>query len=118
MPKLIHSYKGQTVKQLDLQPGTMTIGRHPDCYIQLADDVTVSGLHAQVIVSANDYMDDLMDIRIEDQNSTNGVKVNGKRVKSHLLKHGDCIKIGEHEFMYVDENNRSFEKTQVVITKG
>ena len=115
MPKLLHTRAGKTIDEYDLQPGTMTIGRHPDCFIQLADDVTVSGTHAQITVSDSEYLDGLLDIYIEDQNSTNGTLVSGKHIKRHLLKNGEVAKIGSHEFTLVDEKNRAFERTQVVI---
>lgn len=38
--------------------------------------------------------------RIEDQNSTNGLYVNGQRVAEFELHHGDQIHIGEYELRY------------------
>jgi pSer/pThr/pTyr-binding forkhead associated (FHA) protein len=40
-------------------------------------------------------------IAIEDLNSTNGVFVNGERVKRQLLKDGDAIGIGEASLRFV-----------------
>ena len=40
--------------------------------------------------------------RIEDQNSTNGLYVNGKRVPEFELHHGDRVHIGEYELRYSD----------------
>ena len=38
---------------------------------------------------------------IEDLQSTNGTKVNGKRVRSATLAHGDEIQIGHTRFEFV-----------------
>jgi len=40
---------------------------------------------------------------IEDLNSTNGIFVQGKRVRRHNLNDGDIVVIGKHEILYVDE---------------
>ncbi len=37
---------------------------------------------------------------VEDLNSTNGVFLNGKRVRKHKLVPGDVIKVGLHELAY------------------
>jgi pSer/pThr/pTyr-binding forkhead associated (FHA) protein len=37
---------------------------------------------------------------VEDLNSTNGVFLNGKRVRRHKLQAGDVIKLGMHEITY------------------
>ena len=72
MAKIIHTRDGKPYKEYKLKAGTLTIGRRPDCSIQLLDDVTVSGNHAKVFISPNDYLDGLFDVVIEDQRSTNG----------------------------------------------
>jgi pSer/pThr/pTyr-binding forkhead associated (FHA) protein len=40
---------------------------------------------------------------IEDLNSTNGIYVQGRRVRRHNLNDGDVVVVGKHELMYVDE---------------
>lgn len=39
---------------------------------------------------------------LEDQSSTNGSFVNGKRIASQELQHGDKIRVGEYELIYSD----------------
>ena len=114
MPKLVHSRDGKVIKEYDLKPGVAQVGRRPDCEIRL-DDVTASGHHAQVITRPSQYMDGLFDVHIEDKGSTNGTYVNGKRIKRYLMKHGDIAKIGQDEFALVDEQNRAFERTEVIL---
>ena len=66
--------------------GKFTLGRDPGCNIIL-DVEGVSRLHAVIYVHNNQYT-------IQDQESTNGIKVNGCRVLCKELKHNDQIKIG------------------------
>ena len=114
MPKLIHTRDGIVIEEYHLDEGTMTIGRRPDSDICI-DDLSVSGKHATVSVKANQYMDGLKDVFIEDADSTNGTKVNGRRIKKHLFKHGEVAQIGTHELTLVDEGTRAFETTQVLL---
>ena len=41
--------------------------------------------------------------RVEDNNSTNGLYVNGKRAKGHNLLDGDLVRVGEYELRYISE---------------
>ncbi len=114
MPKLVHSREGSFIEELNLEEGSWLIGRRPECDIRL-DDETVSGKHALLTVAPSAYMEGLLDLHIEDKGSTNGTLVNGKAIKRHMLKHGEEIKIGEHEFALIDEETRGFETTTVIL---
>lgn len=114
MPKLVHTREGQFIEDITLQEGSWLIGRHPECGIWV-DDETVSGKHALLTVGESVYMEGLLDVHIEDQGSTNGTTVNDKKIKRHMLKHGETIKIGSHEFAMVDEATRGFETTTVIL---
>jgi pSer/pThr/pTyr-binding forkhead associated (FHA) protein len=114
MPKLVHSREGQFLEDINLEEGSWLIGRRPECDIRLDDD-TVSGKHALLTVTGSVYMEGLLDVHIEDQGSTNGTTVGGKTIKRHMLKHGEVVKIGSHEFAMVDESTRGFETTTVVL---
>jgi pSer/pThr/pTyr-binding forkhead associated (FHA) protein len=114
MPKLVHSREGQFLEDINLEEGSWLIGRRPECDIRVDDD-TVSGKHALLTASESVYMEGLLDVHIEDQGSTNGTTVNGKAIKRHMLKHGEVVKIGNHEFAMVDESTRGFETTTVVL---
>jgi len=65
------------------------IGRAPDNDIVLNAD-TISSYHAEIIIRDNTFY-------IKDMNSTNGTKVNGKRVSEAGLSPGLKLQIGETE---------------------
>jgi pSer/pThr/pTyr-binding forkhead associated (FHA) protein len=114
MPKLVHTYDGTFLGEIVLEEGSWLIGRKPDCDIRV-DDSTVSGNHALVTVNPSAYMEGLLDVHIEDKGSTNGTIINGKKIKRHMLKHGEVAQIGSHEFTLVDESTRGFETTTVIL---
>lgn len=65
----------------------ISVGRSPDNNVVLQDN-TVSGHHAFITVSGQN-------IYIEDNNSRNGVIVNGSKVKNSIIQFGDDIKLGD-----------------------
>jgi hypothetical protein len=65
----------------------MTIGRDPDCNLQL-DDGYVSTQHARIVTRGDDFF-------VEDAGSTNGTFVNRRRVaEPTLVRRGDTVQIG------------------------
>ena len=118
MPKLTHSRDGRFLGEFDLQEGALSIGRAPDCDITL-DDETVSGRHALITVRPSAYLEGLLDVLIEDQGSSNGTVVNGKRLsKRHMLKHDETVHIGAHAFTLIDEVTRSMETTTIILPEN
>ena len=79
-------------KPFPLDKELITIGRAPDCDIQLTTDV-VSRQHATIRRERARTV-------IEDRSSTNGVFVNAKRIDRKTLAHGDEIAIGESRFRF------------------
>ncbi len=69
-----------------VKDGFVRVGRESDNDIQLLDEA-VSRHHAQL-----SNMPNVCDI--QDHNSANGTYVNGKRIQSAILRHGDEIRIG------------------------
>ncbi|HVR31994.1 MAG TPA: FHA domain-containing protein [Acidimicrobiia bacterium] len=69
-----------------LNPGSTTVGRHPDSDIFL-DDVTVSRHHCRFNATTES-------LEVEDAGSTNGTYVNGSRVDEGPLAPGDEVLIG------------------------
>ncbi|NOX76316.1 MAG: FHA domain-containing protein [Gammaproteobacteria bacterium] len=114
MPKLLHTRDGIFLGEITLEEGDWLIGRHPDCDIRVVDD-TVSGRHALVSARSSAYMEGLLDVHVEDQGSTNGTLVNGRKITHHMLKHGEVVKIGGHDFTLIDEAIRAFEPTTVIL---
>ncbi len=92
MPKLVVVNENRVLMELDLAGKETVIGRDADCDIQL-NDPSVSRHHAKVARIYTGYF-------VEDLHSTNGVLLNNRRVRKHMLKNGDVIKIGAHELRY------------------
>jgi hypothetical protein len=73
-----------------LQPPGLVIGRGTDADLRISDP-GVSRRHAEIRVSGSG---DTLDIDIVDLGSTNGILVNGKRVRQSPLTEGSRIEIG------------------------
>lgn len=73
----------------------MTVGRDPRSDIQLLA-LTVSRSHAQFLVEEDK-------VAIVDLGSTNGTKLNGKRVTQEVLNDGDIIEIGSTRITFEKE---------------
>jgi len=71
------------------------IGRNPSTDITLLDE-GISREHALILFDEGDEQ-----YVIEDLQSTNGTKVNGKRVRNQALEPGDEIQIGHTVFSFV-----------------
>ena len=93
--RVILATEGRTTQELPLKVGRIIIGRTADNDLQV-DSRFVSRHHCQIVTAAEGSM-------IEDLNSTNGIFVQGKRVRRYNLNDGDVVVIGKHEIMYVDE---------------
>jgi len=70
------------------------IGRNPTTDITLLDE-GISREHALILRD-----EATSSFTIEDLASTNGTKVNGKRVRSAELAHGDSIEVGHTQFRF------------------
>lgn len=102
MSKLIMTLDGAVLKEIVLDRDTLSIGRRPGNDVQL-NDLAVSGRHALVTAMQNTYVEDL--------GSTNGTLVNGKKVTKAILKSGDVIQIGSHQFTYLTQEQATYEPT-------
>jgi len=69
-----------------------TVGRTPENDIML-DTGFISRHHAVLLASSRFTI-------VEDLNSTNGVRVNGRRVTRQVLHDGDIVTIGKTDFRY------------------
>ena len=78
---------------------SVTLGRRRKC-THMIDDASVSGVHARVVVTGEDYV-------IADEGSTNGTYVNGERLTGPVkLADGDRVQLGPivlFRFSRVDE---------------
>lgn len=78
----------------ELGPDETLIGRNPTTDITLLDD-GISREHSMILFDAESGR-----YSVEDLQSTNGTKVNGKRVRSATLSDGDEIQIGHTRFRF------------------
>lgn len=106
MAKLQVILNGKMVEEFRLTRGRVSIGRRRNSDIML-DSPVVSGDHALIerIGSV---------VYLEDRESTNGTRRNGKKVKREPLHYGDEIGIGRYTLRYVNDDapaQPGFEKT-------
>jgi general secretion pathway protein A len=94
LAKMLLNLDGRTVAEYPLVPGRMVVGRAVESDIAV-DSKFVSRNHCQIITSAHGTM-------VEDLNSTNGVHIQGVRVRRHELNDGDTISLGRHDLVYQD----------------
>ena len=91
--QLIVCFGGRPIATLPLHAGRASIGRATDNSLRL-DARYVSRHHC--------YVETIGSVStIADLGSVNGICVNGKIVRRHVLKHEDRITLGEHVLIYV-----------------
>jgi len=79
----------------ELSDGTIVLGRSKDCDIQIPDP-NVSRRHAEVRYDGTGYT-------VVDLDSTNGIEVDGKRVKEVQLEDGARFTVGSTEVVFSQE---------------
>ena len=110
MAKLVRKLGKSRVQTYPLDNGKQRIGRASGNEIQLLDP-SVSGHHADIVVTPSPYMSGKSDCFIVDRESRNGVIVNGDRHDRCRLKHGDQIRIGNQKLEFIDESSDSGDRT-------
>jgi pSer/pThr/pTyr-binding forkhead associated (FHA) protein len=78
----------------DLTSEETLIGRNPTTDITLLDE-GISREHALILWDSESD-----ELTIEDLQSTNGTKINGKRVRSATIHEGDEIQVGHTRFRF------------------
>ena len=86
------SWDGQTMR---IEKRRVLLGRSRECDIQV-EDANVSRRHAELRQEGSSYW-------IVDLDSTNGIEVNGKRVKRAKLEPGDTFTVGATEIAFSTE---------------
>jgi pSer/pThr/pTyr-binding forkhead associated (FHA) protein len=97
--------------QILLSRPETTIGRLSDNHLVL-DSTTVSRHHGRVIKDGSRY-------DIEDLKSRNGIAMNGEPLKSHerrALIHGDTLRFGDHQLVFLNPSGFSDPKGISTIT--
>ncbi len=86
--------QGPTVgAKYNLEPGTTTLGRHPESHIFL-DDITVSRRHVEI-----KHVDGAF--RVRDVGSLNGTYLNRSRIDEAELQPGDELQVGRFKLQFV-----------------
>ena len=80
-------------RRFGLRSGRQTMGRRTDNDIIL-DDLSVSASHAWIINQHGHYV-------VMNTLSTNGTFVNERRIHEAVLKHGDRLRLGQAEFVFL-----------------
>ncbi|NNL67112.1 MAG: FHA domain-containing protein [Myxococcales bacterium] len=95
-PYLMVDSGGFAGTRFDLTAEEMVIGRNPGTDITVLDE-GLSREHAVVLRDPESGI-----CSIEDLQSSNGTKVNGKRVRSAELCHGDEVQLGRTVFRFLE----------------
>ncbi|MDQ6859718.1 MAG: FHA domain-containing protein [Verrucomicrobiota bacterium] len=89
MSKLVLAPGGADAASHELSGEVITIGRAPENTIHI-DDPSVSSRHAELHLVGESF-------HLQDLDSTNGTRINGKTVTSAALRAGDLIRFGKIE---------------------
>lgn len=109
MAKLIVSQNGDIIENRFLDEATFTIGSRTGNDLCLAR-AGVSRAHARIASVGNDDI-------LEDLDSTNGTRVNGRPITRHILQNDDVIEIGDVHIRYRNHkavDGPSFDRTMVI----
>jgi len=91
---LLIADEGPLVPQhLSIPSQGLTIGRHPDNDVVLANELMVSRHHSAISLEGGQYV-------LYDRDSANGTWVNDQRVFRHVLTPGDRIQIWNSKFIF------------------
>jgi type II secretory pathway predicted ATPase ExeA len=91
--QLVVSQRKEHIATWPLEAGSISIGRASDNKMRL-EAAYISRHHCRIVTVGTIST-------VEDLGSVNGIAVNGKLVKRHVLQHADQIMIGEHVLTYV-----------------
>jgi pSer/pThr/pTyr-binding forkhead associated (FHA) protein len=94
MAELVLRLRDREMNRVGIVKTQVTLGRDAECDLTI-DNAAVSRTHAVVSFSDGAY-------RVRDEESENGITVNGRRVRKAALDYGDVIGIGKFEIELVD----------------
>src|SRR5512139_831577 len=107
MARLLWEHEGQVIKDVPFPKGSVTIGRRKENTIVFTNP-EVSSSHARIDKVGTDYI-------LTDLQSTNGTLVNGSKVLSHRLSHGDRIRIGRNVVIFIGTEKAKAEAERAKI---
>ena len=96
MPRLIVKSTLTKNQRFELPEGETLVGRGADECQLVLPNVSVSRVHARVLVGRQG-------VNIEDMDSSSGILVNGTKVDQAPLKSGDEIQIGKFSVIYLGD---------------
>jgi len=102
------------VKSFPLEKSGITIGRSPDCDIQI-EESSVSSKHSRIEMIPNPIVAALTDIFIEDLGSMNGTWVNDEQTSRQIIQNKDRIRIAFTDFVLVTDVSGNLAKTTVML---
>jgi len=94
MAELVLRLRDREMARIGVVKTRVTLGRDTACDLVI-DNAAVSRTHAVVSFAEGDY-------RVQDNDSENGITLNGRRVRKAALNFGDVIGIGKFEIELVD----------------
>ena len=97
MAKLVWQPPGQEPMAFAIRQERVAVGRDAGNDVRLPEPA-VSSRHAVIITRMNVST-------VHDLNSSNGTWINGKRIESQSLQHGDVVQFGRLSMTYIDESN-------------
>lgn len=101
--------------KVDLDKSVLTIGRNTGNDLVI-DDLSVSGLHAQLERDEDPYYEGHFRYFLHDMNSTNGSFLNSERITGRIeLKNNDTVKIGWNEFKFIADDYDQHEETAHIL---
>ena len=95
MAKLVAQSGPTAGREYPLTQDLVILGRQSTCDVQIVDN-NASRAHCQVRRDGRLFS-------LVDLGSRNGTQLNGKKINERLLFFGDCIRVGEVEFLFVKE---------------
>jgi general secretion pathway protein A len=111
-PRLEVTHRGQSIGGFSLGQSRNVIGRGGDCDVVI-DSKFLSRHHAVISREAGAWM-------LRDLHSTNGTRVNGRRVECWQLADGDEIGLGKHRLVFVcpQPERRSSRRSRFLAGRG
>ncbi len=97
MAKLVWQIAGQEPVSFALRQERVAVGRDAVNDIRLPE-AAVSGRHAVIITRMGQSI-------VHDLNSSNGSWINGARIESQQLQHGDSLQFGRLSMTFIDESS-------------
>ena len=97
----------EKLKELQLGNETISVGREPGNTLVLSDP-SVSRRHAQIEPNGNFFL-------IRDNGSTNGTFVNEMLVRTHVLSHGDTVRVGKYLLRVDAGRKKDHDSTRVRV---